>query len=104
MIEYLGCRIERNWEEAWVRLTQPMILQSFKDEFKISDTGRVSATPTLAGSVLDPDAKEADMIVNKEHTKYTIDVGKLLHKVRWTRPKIWNDVRELTRTMKGLVP
>ena len=32
--EYVGCKINFNQEEGWIKLTQPVLLQSFEDEFK----------------------------------------------------------------------
>jgi hypothetical protein len=37
MDEYVGCRLERNVEERWIKFTQPVQLQSFKDEFGLPD-------------------------------------------------------------------
>jgi len=34
-----------------------------------------------------------------EQTKYRSGVGKLLHIMRWSRPEIYNAVRELSRFM-----
>jgi hypothetical protein len=33
--EYVGCKIEHDIEEGWMRLTQPVMIQSFQDEFKL---------------------------------------------------------------------
>ena len=50
--EYLGCKIDRNLEDRQVRLTQPVLLQSYEDEFELPPTGRSTNTPALSGSVL----------------------------------------------------
>ena len=48
--------------------------------------------------VLQPviEGQEVDQI---DQTKYRSGVGKLLHMMRWSRPDIWNSVRELSRRM-----
>ena len=100
--EYLGCKVERNQERGEVRLTQPVILQSFVDEFNLPQGNKMVNTPAIAGSVLNPDISEANVIRPSTHAKYRTGVGKLLHVTRWSRPEIWNAVRELTRAVKGL--
>ena len=30
MKEYIGCKIERNWNERWVKLKKPVMVQSFQ--------------------------------------------------------------------------
>ena len=35
MKEYVGCKVERDEHEGWIKLTQPVILQSFNDEFDL---------------------------------------------------------------------
>lgn len=91
--EYLGCKVER-------RSTQPVILQSFDDEFNLPE-GRVVNTPAFAGTVLNQDVEEENFSEASAHGKYRTGVGKLLHVTRSSRLEIWNTVRELTRAVKG---
>ena len=93
--EYVGCKIDRNHKERSIRFTQPIMLQSFKDEFNVM-TANMRVTPADPGTIL---AKaEEDQIVSKhEHTHYRAGVGKLLHMTRWSRPETQNAVRELSR-------
>ena len=53
--EYLGCKIDINKEEGSLKMTQPVLLQSYSDEFNLPETGRVSNIPAVAGSVLSPE-------------------------------------------------
>ena len=99
--EYLGCKVERNQEKGEVRLTQPVILQSFEDEFDLPQGNKMVSTPAIAGTVSNPDVIEVNLIGPSAHGKYRTGVGKLLHVTRWSRPEIWNAVRELTRAVKG---
>ena len=49
--EYVGCKIERNEEENWIKLTQPVLIKSFKDEFeKLPNKNFV--TPAIPNTVL----------------------------------------------------
>ena len=100
--EYLGCKIDRHMDDVdWVKLTQPVLLQSFEDEFKMEETGREVFTPAVTGSVLNSDVPAEEVISNEDHSKYRTGTGKLLHVARWSRPDIWNATRELTRAVKG---
>ena len=51
MTEYVGCKIDYRPQEGMMRLTQPVLLQSFKDEFELPDE-ETPATPAVPGSVL----------------------------------------------------
>jgi hypothetical protein len=33
--EYVGCKIERSLADRWMKLTQPVMIQSFTDEFDL---------------------------------------------------------------------
>jgi hypothetical protein len=95
MEEYIGCKVERNDEEGYIRFTQPVMLQSFEDEFDMPKNGGGTVLPATAGEVL---AKEEDdMCTPDEHSKYRTGVGKMLHMMKWSRPEILNRVRELSR-------
>ena len=96
MTEYVGCKVER--DKQLVRLTQPVMLQSFQDEFDLEENKRAPRTPAEAGDVL---SKGENLLSKGEQTEYRSGVGKLLHMMRWTRPEIYNRVRELSRFMSG---
>jgi hypothetical protein len=47
--EYVGCKVERNYEENSIKLTQPVMLQTFVDEFlPNSPAPNTPATPCNA--------------------------------------------------------
>ena len=96
LTEYVGCKIERNWKERWIKITQPVLLQSYSDEFELPSA--VYHTPAETGQVLVP-CKEEDAIAAEEQAKYRSGVGKMLHMMRWSRPEILNSVRELSKYM-----
>ena len=101
MQEYVGCKVERNQEERWVRLTQPVLLKSFQDEFELDEQRKDPRTPAEAGDVLSKGEPEEQMKTKNEQKKFRSGVGKLLHVMRWTRPEVMNRVRELSRYMSG---
>ena len=94
MEEYVGCKVNVDRENNVMKITQPVLLQSFKDEFELPN--KCYDTPAEPRQVLDP-ADEGDVLGPKEQEKCRSGVGKLLHLMRWSRPEIWNAVRELTK-------
>ena len=93
--EYVGCKIQHNREEGWMRLTQPVIVQSFEDEFDLT-AHTTTKTPAAPGEVLEEGDDEHRLPPN-EHKDYRKAVGKLLHVTKLTRPEISNATRELSR-------
>ena len=74
MEEYVGCKVDINREKASMKITQPMLLQSFKDEFDLSD--KANNTPKEPGQVLH-ESKEEEILGEDEQTKYRSGVRKL---------------------------
>jgi hypothetical protein len=95
--EYVGCKIERDKKERWMKLTQPVMIQSFTDEFVLpNDTAVI---PAKQGEVL---SKDDGVPLPKDNSKtYRSGVGKLLHMMKWSRHDILNRVRELSRFMSS---
>ena len=94
MNEYVGCKVNINRKENAMKITQPVLLQSFKDEFDLPT--KSYDTPAEPRQILDP-ADASDILGKQEQEKYRSGVGKLLHLMRWSRPEIWNAVRELSK-------
>jgi hypothetical protein len=61
-----------------LKLTQPLMLQSFSDEFELPD-GPIPNTPATPGDVL-VRAKPEDCVSQAEQFKYRSGTGKLLHR------------------------
>ena len=94
MDEYVGCKIGR--EEGSFMFTQPVMLQSFKDEFDL--TTRAPHTPGEPGKTLSK-ANEGESVSPEETKYYCKGTGKLINMMRWSRPEIYNAVRKLSRNM-----
>ena len=99
--EYVGCKIMKNMKEKWLKFTQPVLLQSFNDEFE-TDGLKNFETPMESGKVL-VKAEPKESLGKKMQTYYRSGVGKLLHLMRWSRPEVMNAVRELSRQMTNPV-
>jgi hypothetical protein len=95
MMEYVGCQIEHDRKNRWMRMTQPVMVQSFKDEFELPDEAPLLPAPP--GEVLTRIAGEP--LDAKQSSKYRSGTGKLMHMMKWTRHEILNRVRELSRFM-----
>eukprot|EP00957_Ditylum_brightwellii_P140910 10733774-Ditylum_brightwellii.AAC.2 len=37
--KYIGCKVEHNHEEWYIKLTQPVLLQNYKDDFDLDKNG-----------------------------------------------------------------
>jgi hypothetical protein len=78
MDEYVGCKLELNREEGWIKFTRPVLLQSFMmDELHLPEN-LVPTTPTKDGQILVP-CKPVDGVPNVQQGKFRTGVGKLLH-------------------------
>lgn len=97
--EYVGCKADYDVQGGRLKFTQPVMLQSFNDEFDLPE-GQDPTTPATPGSILVPVA-ERNKLSKTDQTKYRSGVGKLLHMMRWSRPDILNAVRELSKFMSG---
>jgi hypothetical protein len=99
MDEYVGCKLDRNFEERSMRITQPVLLQSYNDEFDLTAEKQNPITPAEPGQILIP-CEEKDGLKDELQSQYRKGVGKMLHMMRWSRPEVLNAVRELSRFMK----
>ena len=103
LTDYIGNKIEFIHDEHWVRLTQPVLLRSFKDEFTFSKPHKCPKTPAVPGSVLRARTPE-ESISAKEQKTYRSGVGKLLFLMKWSRPDVLNSVCNLSRFMSCACP
>jgi hypothetical protein len=95
MLEYVGCKVEHDRTNHWMKLTQPVMIQSFKDEFVLPDDSPQLPAPT--GEVLKRYA--GDPLNDKGGRKYRSGRGKLMHMMKWSCHDILNRARELMRFM-----
>ena len=96
MNEYVGSQVKRDLEKKELKLLQPVILQSFTDEFGVKP-GNVK-TPAEARKVL---VSEGKLLDKEKHGKYRAGVGKLMYYSQNSRPDIANAVRELSRHVQA---
>ena len=95
MDEYVGCKLTRNQQERSLKFTQPVMIQSFTDEFHIDKEENIPASPGQVLLRCDERHRMNERLVKQ----YQSGVGKLLHMMRWSRPDILNAVRELSKHM-----
>jgi hypothetical protein len=101
--EFVGVKIDYDKKNRKMKLTQPVLVQSFKDEFELPG-GQPPELPAPPGEILLGSKDKRDNLPPNTQTYYRSGVGKLLHLVKWSRPDILNSVRELSRFMTAAVP
>lgn len=105
MEEYVSCKLVRadSGKFGSLKMTEPVLLQSFVHEFGIDVAGESSSAPAASGTVLMTPSEE-QMLDKKMRTMFQSVVGKLLHLMEWLRPESLNAVLELLRFMSKAGP
>ena len=93
--EYVGCKVHYDREQRTVTITQPVLMQSLKDEFELPTA--TYECPAAPGTTLQSTITAEEVDNDDEQREYRKAVGKLLHIMRWSRPDILNAVREVSR-------
>jgi hypothetical protein len=65
--EYIGCKVDCDDHKGRLKFTQPVLLQSYVDEFDLPE-GQFPTTPAVPGSVLVP-VEEINQLSRVEQTK-----------------------------------
>jgi Reverse transcriptase (RNA-dependent DNA polymerase) len=78
MKEYVGNKVDR--KNGAIKLTQPVLLQSLVDEFKIEHDLKVK-NPAVPGTVLQPTENK---LSPEDLFTYRSGTGKLLHLMKWS--------------------
>ena len=82
LADYLGCNLTFNWDERSCRFTQPVLVQSLRDEYNATD--KETTVPATPGSVLCRPSKGDEGLADGLQKEYKGKVGRLLHMVAWT--------------------
>ena len=98
LMEYVGCKVDVDREKRTAKFTQPVMIQSFKDEFGAGKVRRV--TPAEPGTMLPKVTDESQALSAAKQAKYRSGVGKMMHMMRWSRLETYNSVRDCARHMK----
>lgn len=96
MVEYIGNKIEM--KEGKMKLTQPVLLKSFVDEFAVNAQTKTNL-PAKPSQILQS-SEEKDWLSDWKATKFRSGVSKLRYLATWSRLDILNAVREVSRQMK----
>ena len=96
MKEYIGTKIDVDTEHKSLKITQPVLVQSLKDEFNFKEVTAKPEVPAVASTHLLPNGPK---LCGAEQMKYGSGIGKLLYLMKWLHPEIANSVCELTRFM-----
>ena len=93
--ECIGCEIDCGPKKMKLKFAQPVSLQSHEDGFDLPQ-GKFPKTPGVPGEVL-VEGEEHQIEPPAEPKKFRSGAGKLLHMMRFSRPKMMNSVRELSK-------
>jgi hypothetical protein len=88
--EFVGCKIDYDRTRKTLQFTQPVLLQSFTDEFAIAES-EMPKTPGVPLKTLQFGHKT--QVEKKRNAYYRSGTGKLMHLRRWSRPEIANTLR-----------
>ena len=76
MKEYVGNKLTR-LEDGGLKFTQDVLIQSFKDEYNISD--KKWSAPAAPGSVLEKVREGEEPLPAQVHTYLQSGIGKMIH-------------------------
>jgi len=97
MNEYVGCTIEK-CKSGGIKFLQKVLLQSYDDEFNIKGLKKFN-TPATPGTVLKKLIDGETLLTPENQTLYHSGVGKAMHMMQYSRPDVYNVVRDLARHM-----
>jgi hypothetical protein len=104
MKEYVGYRIERDRENGWIRLTQPVKIQKFVNEYGTDIiSNQVPSTPAEPGSVLKKEGidDDDDLLSPEDQARYRSATAVILHMMRWSRAEVMNAVQDCSRYIQS---
>jgi hypothetical protein len=93
--EFVGCKIDYDPNRKTMKITQPVLLQSFTDEFAIAEKKETPKSPGVPLRALQLGTETP--VEGERRTYYRSGVGKLMHLKRWSRPEMANAIRDLSR-------
>jgi hypothetical protein len=82
LIEFVGVKIVIDRANRTAKLTQPVLLQSFGDEFEIGSSH--VDIPAMAGHVISYKREDAVYLSPKKQRVFRSGVGKLMHLSKWS--------------------
>jgi hypothetical protein len=97
MDKYVGCTIEK-LKSGGIKFLQKVLVQSFIDEFDIEGLKKFN-TPATPGTVLKKPVEGNVLLTSENQTLYRSGVGKTMHMMQYSRPDIYQTVRDLARHM-----
>eukprot|EP00957_Ditylum_brightwellii_P069496 5277404-Ditylum_brightwellii.AAC.1 len=77
MDKYVGCKVEQDCAARTIKMTQPVLLQSYSNKFELGKHGHTPTTPAELGTVLSKG--EGIQLDKAKHSRYRTGVSKLLH-------------------------
>ena len=97
--EYIGSKVDMKRSESGtkIKITRSVLVQSLEDEFN-SPEGKPPRVSAATGQILITEPGGVNLS-KKDSTMYRSGTAKLMYMMQWSRPDIYNAVRELARQM-----
>jgi hypothetical protein len=92
--EYVGCKIVRI--KNLLKFTQPVLMQSYNDKFKLSK--KIYRMPAPVGLELVAGKKE-EALSPAMQKRYCSGTGKAMHVMQYSKPETYNSVQDLSGHM-----
>jgi hypothetical protein len=99
MNEFVGCKIEHDREAGTMKFTQPILIQSFENEFELP-TKTTGGTPAAPGTTLMAH-KDEQMLTPDQQSQFRKAIGKLWYLARMSRHDLLHAVRDLSKYNAG---
>ena len=81
MVEYIGTKIDIDNRKRELKISQPVLVQSLRDEFEFENPNNCPETPAPASTHL---MASGQPLSPEKQTKYRSGVGKLLYLTKWS--------------------
>ena len=94
--EFVRCKMKIDKSEQLAKFTKPVMIQSFLDRF---GAGKEKQITPLEPNIVLKRPKPGEILANKDQSKYWSGIGKMMHKMRWSRLDIYNATHNCARHM-----
>ena len=103
LCKFVGSKINSKRDATGIgtaKFTQPVLVQKLIDEYKVDTSGKMPATPAVAGLVL-VKGDGSGQLDAKAATEYRSGTATCMFMMQWSRPEIYNATHGQARHMSA---